>query len=220
MFACFSGFQRKGTGKDDHGFEAVGLFILRFFQGFIATNGKRLVESDAVCSVEVIVEIPRFYPQGFAGVESLERVGGLETGQGEQAFIDDGNRIVHGFLVLFLDLYGKFFARTEFGGEVYDRFQPEFRVFDVDIDHAVHSHRTVVVLGVVGLNQGNGDIAVGAHLAGRLGFKGGCPFPGGKTLYVADGFSVFKTDKGNGAGGGGESDFNGFSDPVALFVRT
>ena len=89
----------KGKGPEEfhHRFEAVGLRLGATDDLFVAADAEDPLNAAAIGSHDIIVHIPGFHAQGFAGVKRLPGVGRGKAGQVEQALIDQSKGIRHRF---------------------------------------------------------------------------------------------------------------------------
>ena len=182
--------------EQNNWFKTVGLFVLQRGKGFVSPDGKRFFQPGSVSAENEIVKIPVFYPQSFPGIKCGERLRGAERSNGQQAFVDNSERVIHFLLVLFTYRNLEIFIRAQFVRYMDYGFKMKCRVFHIDIEYSVHPDRVVIVPFLLRLDQGDKNVNIGTHAAGRFKFKerGTCC-----RFYAADvpeSTSVFQTDNG------------------------
>ena len=170
MFLGFPLLQQERALQLNHRSEAVHDSFRPFVQRIITADAEELLQSAAICTYYIIINIPRIYSQSFTGIEGRPRVGCGKVGQIQQTFIHDSQGISHRPAGTLGDGYRIVRFRLQFLCHRDLRNQMTLLRRYTERHHAVHPYRIIIQRLSVRLKKSNMEISIGLHLRSNLNF--------------------------------------------------
>ena len=166
-------FQQERALQLNHRSETVHNSFRPFVQRIITADAEELLQSAAICTYYIIINIPRIYSQSFTGIEGRPRVGCGKIGQIQQAFIHNSQGISHRPTRTLGDGYRIVRFRLQFLCHRDLRNQMTLLRSYAERHHAVHPYRIIIQRLSVRLQEGDVEISVGLHLRSNLNLESG-----------------------------------------------
>ena len=162
MGVGIASLQLEGAQSDSVCLEALVQSDFLGDESTVTTDGVDRAQLTAEGINDASVVVPRAHAQSLLAVEVTIRIRGLEIGQTEDAFVDDGQGVGHGLSGGFAHLHVNLLLGVGGLGDLDVGLQLQLFVLHLHRHHAIETDGQVVV-GIMRLNQCYVDVHIGNH---------------------------------------------------------
>ena len=209
----------EGTEELDNGVETVVLLGAEHAAVFVTADTQHRREGSAEAADDVVVDIPGAYSESFAPVHVVPRIGGLEAGDVQQAFVHDRKGVGHVPAVLLGYLYREVLFgmdRIRHGEHGLEMRVGIFHHYRLD---AVEADGCTVIGLIVRPYEADVHVEVGSHLLSDLEGEGSELLAGFHPFLGDDAGTVLERHEGPAVRSLGNVDRGCFAYGIGLLVE-